>query len=112
MDNFTENIVTQIQRSVIKKISSGDWLTFDYSNRPKIPGDLLYELYNMVDIDRVLALAAANLEQKIADKLIVALTVEVKNDIKQVMSNKELREELRSVIREKLKAHNFGDTNG
>jgi len=60
----------------------------------------------------VLELAAANLEQKIADKLIVALTVEVKNDIKQIMSNKELREELRSVIREKLKANNFGDTNG
>lgn len=111
-DSFTENLVAQIQRSLIKKIGSGEWLTWDYAARPKIPGDLLHRLYNMVDMDRVLELAVANLEQKIADKLIVALTTEVNNDVKRVMGNEELREELRGVIREKLKAHNLGDTNG
>ena len=63
----------------------------------------MQKLYQRINMETVLEIAINKLEEKLADKIIVALSTEFTNDIKQIMSNRELREELRAVIRQKLK---------
>lgn len=103
MDDFTKAMVSQIQKTMLKHLSNGSLFEIDYHNRPKIPGSLLQKLYQRINMETVLEIATNKLEEKIADKIIVALSTEFTNDIKQIMSNRELREELRAVIRQKLK---------
>jgi len=101
--DFTERITKAIESSVLKEISSGNWLSFDYKDRVQIPAALVRNLYARVDMEAVLSRAVDKVEEHIADKIVVSLTTELGHDVKQIMSNKELREDLRGVIRAKLR---------
>jgi RNA processing factor Prp31 len=104
MENFEEKMVNVIQDRIIKGISNADLIKFDYADRFQVPKEFLHEVYYSLDLKKIKARLIENLENEMADKIANKLITEYSNDIKLIMSNKELREDLRHYAREKIKS--------
>lgn len=57
---------------------------------------------------RFAKLVMEELERKAADSILNAMAQELATDVKQVLSNKELREEVRSFVRKGIKSIGAG----
>jgi hypothetical protein len=101
--SFEQKVERLAQDAVLKILSSGDWLKIGYENRMEIPKADLHKVYSLVRTERVLALAAEQLEQRLADSIINNMATEVGTDMKKIMCNPDLREDLRSILRERIK---------
>ena len=104
MENFTENLIESIQQKILKDVTKQEFITVNYNDRISLPNSFLREIYQSLDINKIKARLIENLENEMADKIANKLITEYSNDIKQIMSNKELREDLRHYAREKIKA--------
>ncbi len=100
---FEEEINEAVRRAVLKELSGGSWLRVEYGKCPTISGATLRKAYERIDMDNVIALVAEGLERKVADKILASLATELGNDVKSIMSNRELREDCRAVIRSKIR---------
>lgn len=96
---FEEQLQEAVQHSVLKMVRDGAVVLPDYANRAKVPAAKVQELYDSVDWDRVRTLVIEEVERAVADKILNAMATEMATDIKQILSNKELREEVRGFIR-------------
>jgi hypothetical protein len=102
-DVFTSRLVDQIERSVLKKIGSGEWLQIDYKDRISIDVELLKDVYASLDMGRVKSILTDKLHNHIADKILNSIAAEIATDVKQILSQKELREDVRATLREKVR---------
>lgn len=102
-DPFFDVMQKAMQDSLIASIKKGDWLRVEYSDRMKLDPAFLRRMHEQIDMDRVLQIVKENVEQKIADNILNAMATEVANDVKSIMSNRELREDIRAVIRSKIR---------
>lgn len=103
MDNFEQNLVNLIQKKVFEGISKANLVAIDYKDRYEIPADFLNEVYKSLDLEKIKARLVKNLENEMADKIANKMITEYSNDIKQIMSNRELREDLRHYARKKIR---------
>lgn len=99
MSDFEKAIATAMEQSVLKSIAKGDWIAIQYSDRVKIPNDLMQQVWDMVDVDSLKLQLKQRLEQELADRIINQIAAEISTDIKQVLSVKERRETIRSMAR-------------
>ena len=104
MENFESSLIDLIQKKVITDISKLDLVKIEYRDRYEIPSSFLNEVYKSLDLERIKAKLIENLENEMADKIANKMITEYSNDIKQIMSNRELREDLRHYAREKIRA--------
>lgn len=104
MENFEQKVINVIQEKVIKDISKQDLVKIEYSDRYSVPSSFLNDIYKELDVEKIKAKLIENLENEMADKIANKLITEYSNDIKQIMSNKELREDLRHYAREKIRS--------
>lgn len=104
MENFDSKLVNMIQEKIIKDISKQDLVKVEYGDRVSLPSSFIREVYQSLDIEKIKAKLVENLENEMADKIANKLITEYSNDIKQIMSNRELREDLRHYAREKIRA--------
>lgn len=102
MENFEEKLINVIQEKVIKDISKQDLVKVEYSDRFQVPSSFLNEIYKNLDLEKIKQRLTERLEEEMADKIANKLITEYSNDIKQIMSNRELREDLRHYAREKI----------
>lgn len=103
MDNFEQKLINVIQEKVIKDILKQDLVKVDYSDRFQVPSGFLNEIYKSLDLEKIKERLKERLEEEMADKIANKLITEYSNDIKQIMSNKELREELRHYAMGKIR---------
>lgn len=103
MENFEQKLINLIQEKVIKDISKQDLVKVEYSDRFQVPPSFLNEIYKNLDLDKIKKRLTERLEEEMADKIANKLITEYSNDIKQIMSNRELREDLRHYAREKIR---------
>lgn len=96
---FEQRLIEAVQDSVLKMAREGGLVMPEYSQRAKVPPAQLQALYDAIDWQRVRSLCLAQVEEKCADTMLNAMATEIATDIKQVLSNKELREEVRTFIR-------------
>lgn len=96
---FDEQLQEAVQHSVLKMVRDGALVLPEYSSRAKVPAAKVQEMYDSVNWDRVRALVIEEVERAVADKILNAMATEMATDIKQILSNKELREEVRGFIR-------------
>jgi hypothetical protein len=101
--SFEEILQKAIQHTVIDFIRKGDWMKIDYNARVNVDSAWLREMHSRVSMDNVMELVKSQVEQRIADGIINSMTAEIATDVKSIMSNKELREDLRSVLRAKIR---------
>ena len=104
MENFTENLIESIQQKILKDVTKQEFITVNYNDKISLPNSFLREVYQSLDINKIKTRLIENLENEMADKITNKLITEYSNDIKQIMSNRELREDLRHYAREKIKA--------
>lgn len=101
--SFDEDIQQAVRDSLVKLIRSGDWLKLDYSAKLPIDAAFLRRVQNSVNLDNVLAKLTENIEARIADAIFNAMATEIATDVKKIMSNTELREDMRAVLRAKIR---------
>lgn len=101
--NFGEAILQAAQSAITKFFAAGEWFRIDWGKQLVIDSKDLRQVFNYVDMGRVRELVLGKVEQKIADAIIQSMTTELNNDIKQIMCNPELREDLRNTIRTRIR---------
>ncbi len=97
--SFEQKMIETIKQNMMNSIAKTDFIMPDYNNRIKIPATFYQKAWELVDQDAVLQILTKNIESEIADRIMNSIASEMANDIKQVLSNKERREEIRAVAR-------------
>ena len=108
MENFQDKLVDAIQHKIISDISKQDMVTVLYSDRIALPQSVLREIYESLNMENIKKRIRENLENEMADKITNKMVTEFATDIKKIMANRELREDLRHYAREKIRS--FADT--
>ena len=106
MVNFEEKFNDLIQKKIINDISKQDLIKINCNNRYEVPYEVFKECYEKIDIEKVKEKIISRLEEEMADKIVNKMVTEFSNDIKQIMCNRELREDLRYYMRTKIKEIN------
>lgn len=99
-----DKLMQAMEHSLIDFLRKGEWIKLDYSQRLQVDAAWLRSMWAKIDLTRVMALVAAKCEEKVADSILNSMATEVANDVKSIMCNKELREDIRALIREKIRA--------
>ena len=102
-NNFNEDLVQVIQQKIIKDIGKQELIKVEYGDRVSLPASFIREVYQSLDLTKIKARLVENLENEMADKIANKMITEYANDIKQIMSNQELREDLRHYMRDKIR---------
>lgn len=100
---FGERVRAAVEESVVRLLARGEWIQPDYSTRIKLDLSTIRSVYDAVDMERVKARVIETVEVHIADKIFNAMATEIGTDVKQILSNTELREDMRSIIRAKIR---------
>lgn len=103
MENFEEKLLDMLQKKILSDISKQELISVKYDDRIPVPENLLTEVYMSLDITVIKKKLKERLEEEMADKIANKMITEYSNDIKQIMCNRELREELRSYMRGKIR---------
>lgn len=101
---FEQQVSQAVQSSILKILASGDWLKVDWNNKISIPQSELRAAYDAVDMGRVRQTIVAKIEDKLADTIFHSLATELATDTKRILSNQELREDMRGVLRAKIRS--------
>jgi len=102
--SFESMLLQAVQHTVIDFVRKGNWLDLDYKNRVVLDASWLRDMHARVDMAAVMSICRQQVEQKIADGILNSMQQEIANDIKSIMCNRELREDIRAVIREKIRS--------
>ena len=101
--SFDELMAEAVRHTIIDFIRKGDWLKMDYNAKLQLDAAWLRQMHSRVSMDRVMEIVKDRVEQRIADGIMNGMAQEVANDCKHIMCNKELREDIRAVIRAKIR---------
>ena len=106
MDDFVSKLHNDIELVVLKSIREGKWCSGmrDYAIKP-IDKTTLQGLVSGLDRDNILNMVRADIERLIADKIMSQLATEISHDIKSILGNKPLREELRALLKAHIETH-------
>ncbi|MEY4429338.1 MAG: hypothetical protein RLZZ182_2027 [Pseudomonadota bacterium] len=102
MSDFETRLKEAAERSVLKIISEGQWVQPDYNNRFKLPADFMAGVWGLVDTAKLQAALARRLEDELADRIVNHMAAEIATDIKQLLSDRERREQLRALARQHI----------
>jgi hypothetical protein len=102
MSNFEEQLKSAAERAVLKIIGEGGWIAPDYRNRFELPPDFMAGVWGLVDATKLRQALATRLESELAERIVNHMAAEIASDVKQLLSIKERREELRSMARKYL----------
>lgn len=100
---FEQMLKQAVEHTVIDFIRKGEWMKLDYDARIKIDSAWLREMHKSVSMQNVMELVKSQVEQRIADGIINSMTTEIATDVKSIMCNKELREDIRATLRAKIR---------
>ena len=103
MSEFEISVLHAIRKSLVDAITKGNWVQIPYNERPTVPAAKLREIYGEIDWVRVQALCLDKVEEMIAAQIVNSLSTELQTDVKKIMSNGELREDIRATLREKIR---------
>jgi len=93
-----ELMVRQLEQSIHK----ADLVQIRYDDRFKLPADFIAKAWALVDHDALLSSLAKRLESELVDRLVNQMAAEMATDIKQILSVRERREAVRSVVRDNI----------
>lgn len=103
MSEFEMSVLHAIRKSLVDAITKGNWVQIPYNERPTVPAAKLREIYGEIDWVRVQALCLDKVEEMVAGQIVNSLATELQTDVKKIMCNNELREDIRATLREKIR---------
>lgn len=89
-------------KALMKLVSDGTWLQPNYAARIVVPQEILTDIWKMVDVEKVKAELRDRIHAELADRVVNAMAAEISTDVKQILSVKERREAIRSLVRAHL----------
>ena len=104
--DFASELIKRVQASILDQVSSkSEFMNFSHRG-PKItiPEEFLKDCYAAIDKDKLKNRIIERLEDEVASKLVNKLMTECAADIKQIMWDANLREDLRVTLKSKIKA--------
>lgn len=102
MSDFESDLINSVKCALTKQITGTDFIAINYNDRMKLPEDFINRAWKLVDQERLLTKLAERLELELVDRLVNQIAAELATDIKQVLSVKERREEVRNLVRENI----------
>ena len=100
---FIERLAQAAEDSFIAAIAKGDWLKIDYTQRIPVGTDFIKPLWRDLNWDHIKEKVMDRVEDKVAETIMNSMATEITTDTKKIMSNTELREELRGYLRQRMK---------
>lgn len=95
---FEQELIAAARRSLVKLFTDGSMVTPDYANRLKVPADLVQRVYSLIDYDEVMKHLRPKINELVADRIAAALSQELTNDVKKVLSHEPTRLRLRLAV--------------
>lgn len=97
VQQLSEGMIKAATKALINSLDNG--ISIPYECKYKVPADFFEGVWKLVDKTKVQELMAKNIEQDLADMIVNKLATEISTDLKQLLSNKDRREELRVYAR-------------
>jgi len=101
MEVDTKRIEQAVVDGMVRLIQSGSAVTIDYSKRIDCSAELL-EAYKNINHEKVMHEVTELLEHELAKKIVDKVTTEMGTDIKKLMENASVREDLRFMLRKNV----------
>ena len=102
MSDFEKDLLNSVKCAMTKQIANENFIKIDYNDRAKLPSDFIDKAWGLIDQEELLISLSKRLESELIDRLVNHLAAEIATDIKQVLSVKERREAVRSVVRDNI----------
>ena len=97
IEEFGNNLTKAAMNALMKTITDG--VVVPYENKYKVPNGFFEQVWKTVDMEKVKKEMANILEKELAEKVMNKMAQEMATDIKQLLSDKERREKIRSYAR-------------
>lgn len=101
--SFEEQMQSTVQEAILRKVREASFVEIDYKDRPRIPKAWIDAAWAQVDWPSVQAAMTVRMTEHVADSIYNKMATEIASDVKQIMSNNELREDVRALIRAKIR---------
>jgi hypothetical protein len=93
-----DKIADAVEVAIVKAIQNGDFFKTDYQSRIDLTPELV-KTYKAIDYDKIYAKMGELLEEEIARKIVNKIITEMSVDIKKLMANATVRDDLRFFMR-------------
>ncbi len=103
MSTFEQDVTQALQASILATVRKADFVRIDYEQRPRIDAALMAEAYQRVDRARVREELTRIIETRMADAIWNAMASELATDMKKVLSDNDMRAEIRVYLRERMR---------
>jgi hypothetical protein len=94
-------ILQEIENAVVAAIRKGDMFRFNYDERINIM-PLAKSVFEKLDMKRVESLITARMEEVVAEKVVNKFVTEMGTDMKKLMENATIREDIRFYMRKNI----------
>lgn len=102
-EQFEKDLVQAARNSILKLFSGDSSLVMpDYANRIKLPAGLVQKIYDLIDYGEVMTLLRPKINELVADRIAAALSQELTNDVKRILSHEPTRLRLRLAVMQAL----------
>ena len=95
---ITDKIQSALEDALLKVIRSDTVFKMEYNNRIDA-SDMIRKAYALVDYNRVIEKMKVQLEQELAEKIVNKIITEMGTDVKNLMSNATVRDDLKFFMR-------------
>ena len=102
MKNLEEMLLKLISQSLERQVRDTDLISIRHDDKFKLPQDFIEKAWELVDHTSLLKKMSERLEDQLVDRLVNAMAAEIATDIKQVLSVKERRENIRYLVRNNI----------
>ena len=99
---FEQEIVNEIQSSILKEIKNNAFLNLKYEQRKVLPDGTIDKLWEAVNWDEVIEQIRPEIQKRICNTVIGAMETEIKTDVKKLLSVEGVRQRLRMEIYPKM----------
>ena len=102
MSKFEDDLMNSVKCAMVNQINKTDFIQIPYDQRKKIPDHFIERAWELVDHSELCKKLSQRLESELVDRIVNHMASEIATDIKQVLSVKERREKIRSLVRENI----------
>lgn len=99
--NFEEKLINAFEKKILNEIESGYNISVGCT-RYSLPDEVIQEVYQNVDMNKVKKLLIEHIEEIIAQQIINSMMTEIKNDVKKIVATKQIREDMQYYLRKQM----------
>jgi hypothetical protein len=103
VQSFEERMAEAAQGAILKLLASTEWLRLGHDEKLRIGVADLRAIFDKVDMQRVTERVLERVEDRIANAIVENMATEIGTDVKKIFCNPDLREDLRGIIKEKIR---------